>query len=72
MRFMAQLPRRTRNGKRSSLLLCSKQKKLCTPKPILRYILLFFSEEKKKKKNRAICRSEAEFRECFTFIFVGS
>lgn len=40
VRFIANLPRRTQNGKRSSLWLSWELKKSCIPKPILRFFLL--------------------------------
>lgn len=42
MKSIALQLRKTRNGKRSSPLSSLRQKKLCTPKPILRFISFLF------------------------------
>lgn len=56
MRYIAKLPRRTRNGKRSFLLLSWNQKKLCTPKPTPRFVFPF-----------SICKSKFD---CFPLIYL--
>lgn len=64
VRFTANPPRRTLNGKRSSLWLSWELKKSCIPKPILRFFFLHF--------NFSFCvLFEISNKDCYSIVLIA-